>query len=260
MRIRHLLAAGALMAAAAPPPAAAQSGTTPEAAAATWSYAGPTAPRFWSEIPPENECDGPRQSPVPLPQITTTTPLRVRVDYPAGNFAHLYNAGHTVDLYLTNPATLTVVDTPFVYREIHFHVPAEHTVRGVRHAAELHAVHVFGNEAAVLTTFVTTGAHNPLWEGVLAQMPGNKGDRNAVGPVNLIAMLGLQYFSQERLYSYAGSLTTPLCTPRVRFLIRQQVIALSPAQIDALAAAFPRNARPLEEVTAPITQHSVATP
>jgi carbonic anhydrase len=258
MRITHVFAVAALLAAAAPHPAAAQTDSIDVAAAGGWSYTGPTGPAFWATRLGYQECVGPRQSPVPLPRITTTTPLRVRLDYPDENPGELYNTGHTVDLYLSNPATLTVADTPFVYREVHVHVPAEHTVQGVRHAAELHAVHLSGNAAAVLTTFVTQQREpNPDWNTLIAQLPGNKDDENPIGATDLIELLGLEDFSRERLYSYAGSLTTPRCTPSVRFLIRQRTIALSREQIDALAAAFARNVRPLQTVTTPITQHSV---
>jgi carbonic anhydrase len=153
------------------------------------------------------------------------------------------------------PATLTVADSTFTFREIHFHVPAEHTVQGRRYAAEIHTVHILGNEGAVLTTFITEGAHNSAWDAVIAGMPGNKGDENSIGPTNLMTLLALQNLRQESLYSYAGSLTTPACSPGIHFLVRTRPLTLSPDQIEALASAFARNVRPLNPATTPITLH-----
>jgi carbonic anhydrase len=257
MRIPHLLAAAALLAVATPHAAGAQADSIDVAAAGAWSYAGPTGPAFWATRFGYAECaaGAPRQSPVDLPARTPTNPLPITLSYPARNPGRLVNTGHTVDLYLLNPATLRVADTTFTFREVHFHVPAEHLVQGVRHAAEIHAVHVRGNAAAVLTTFVTEGERNPAWNVLIDSLPGNRGDTLHIGPTDLMTMLALRDLARETIYSYAGSLTTPLCTPTVRFLIRQEPLVLSREQIEALAAAFARNVRPVQPVTTPITLH-----
>lgn len=257
MRIPHLLAAAATLAAAVPHAAGAQPDPIDEAAAGAWSYTGPTGPAFWATRFGYADCaaGAPRQSPVNLPARTAVNPLPITLSYPAANPGRLVHTGHSVDLFLENTATLRVADTTFTYREIHFHVPAEHLVQGVRHAAEIHAVHVHGNAAAVLTTFVTEGPRNSAWNVLIDSLPGNKGDELPIGPTDLMAMLALQNLSREAIYSYAGSLTTPLCAPTVRFLIRQRPIALSRGQIEAFAAAFARNVRPVHPVSTPITLH-----
>lgn len=256
MRIPHLLAAAALLTVACTPPAAAQqidAGGT--AVSKDWSYTGPTGPDFWASPLGYDSCAGSRQSPVDLPARTAHPPLPITLSYPAANPGRLVNTGHTVDFYLLNQATLRVGDTTFVYREIHFHVPAEHLVQGVRHAAEIHAVHTAGADAAVLTTFVEAGPHNGAWDALIAGMPGNKGDTIPIGPTDVRAMLALDGLDREWIYSYAGSLTTPDCSPSVGFLIRLRPIVLSQEQIDALAAAFGRNVRPVRQTASPITLH-----
>lgn len=258
MRTTYAVAATALLAAACSLPAAAPETTVEPAAAGAWSYAGPTGPAFWRSRLGYTECVGPRQSPVDLPALPFAAPLGVSVTYPATYPGHLANDGHTVRLLLVNTtAALHVADSTFTFKEMHIHVPAEHTVQGRRHAAEIHTVHEErGGDAAALTTFVTAGGHNREWEALIANLPGNRDDHNPMGPVNLTALLALQHLPGEAVYSYAGSLTTPGCTPRVHFIIRQEPIVLSTAQIEALASAFPRNLRPVQTgTTSPIVLH-----
>ncbi|HEU4884992.1 MAG TPA: carbonic anhydrase family protein [Longimicrobium sp.] len=263
MRTPPLLAAAALFAAAAPHAAAAQPDSIDVAAVGSWSYTGPTGPAFWASRLGYAECAGPRQSPVNLPADPTSDPLPVTLNYPATSPAVLVNTGHTVDLILEKPptpATLTVADTTFTLREVHFHVPSEHTVQGQRFAGEIHAVHLYGGAGAVLTTFIVVGGRNRAWDDVIAAMPGNRLDKNEVGAIDLTAFMALQNLRQEELYSYAGSLTTPACTPNIRFLIRARPIALSVEQIEALASAFARNVRPRSTQPTPITLHRGARP
>jgi carbonic anhydrase len=261
MRTSHFLVAAALFAAAAPHAAAAQPETVDVAAVGAWSYTGPTGPAFWG-LPrfPYPECRsgvGSRQSPVNLVATTHAPPLPVILNYSTGNPARLENTGHSVYLYLTNPASLRVADTTFNFRDIHFHVPAEHLVQGTRYAAEIHSVHQQGTNGnrAVLTTFVTVGLPNAAWNALIAALPGNKGDTISIGPTNMTTLLSLGGLAREPMYSYAGSLTTPGCTRNVRFLVRQQPITLSLQQIEALAAAFARNVRLLSPATEPIVLH-----
>lgn len=256
MRFSYLFAAAALLTAAAPCAAGAQVESIDQAAAGKWSYAGPTGPAFWATTLRHRECAGPRQSPVDLPNVPLSAPLNIRVAYPRANDARLVNTGHTVNLYLREAATLEVADTIFDYKESHFHVPAEHLVHGRRHAAEIHSVHQQGDGSrAVLTTFIAEGEHNDHWHSLVNGLPGNRDDQNPIGVIDLVAMLAVDGLAGERIYSYAGSLTTPECTPNVRFLIRERTITLSRQQIDALASAFARNVRPVFSVSTPVTLH-----
>lgn len=260
MRTPHFCVAAALFAVAAPHAAAAQPESIDVAAVGAWSYTGPTGPAFWASRFPYPQCVGgvgSRQSPVDLVATTNAPPLPVTLNYPAGNPAKLVNTGHSVYLYLTNQASLRVADTTFGFSDIHFHVPAEHLVQGTRYAAEIHSVHQHGSNGnrAVLTTFIAEGPHNSAWNLLIAALPGNKGDTISIAPPNLTTLLSLGGLASEPMYSYAGSLTTPECTRNVRFLVRQRPITLSRPQIEALAAAFARNVRPLFPAPSPVVLH-----
>lgn len=258
MRTPRFFAAAALLTAAVPRAAAAQVDSLAVPAEGAWSYTGPTGPAFWASRLHYTECAGTRQSPVNLPADPTSDPLPVTLSYSSASPARLVNTGHTVELILDKPptpATLTVADTTFTLREVHFHVPSEHTVQGRRYAAEIHAVHLSGQAGAVLTTFIAEGGRNRAWDAVIEAMPGNRGDENRIASIDLTALLELEEFTREDRYSYAGSLTTPACTPNIRFLIRAEPIALSVEQIEAFASAFARNARPRSSQPTPITLH-----
>jgi carbonic anhydrase len=45
---------------------------------------------------------------------------------------------------------------------------------------------------------------------------------------------------------YIGSLTTPPCSEGVRWIVMNESIEMSPAQIEAFKAVFPHNARPVQ--------------
>jgi carbonic anhydrase len=246
MRIPRLLAATALLAVATALPVSAQSDSTQSADTRTWSYVGPNGPVFWRGLPGYGVCGtGTRQSPVNL--VGEPTIPGVTMTFPPDNLGRLLSKGYTVDLYLSRRGTLTTADSTFDFQEVHFHVPAEHTVWGHRYAAEVHAVYQRGTgNRAVLTTFVERGDDNGNWTTLIRNLPGNAGRGFSIGPVDLRALLSLQLVSSERMYVYAGSLTTPACEENVRFLIRERTIFLSQEQIDALASAMTRNVRPVQ--------------
>ena len=256
MRTPHLLMAAALLAAVCTRPAAAQPEFAVESAApGNWSYAGPTGPAFWSNIAPGYPDCGSnyRQSPVNLPGLPPLVNFEVSYPVRAGT---LSNSGHGVDLLipaLVDSGSLTVGGETFQFREVHFHIPAEHTINGFRYEAEIHTVHQQGTgNRAVLTTFVTEGmpgTPNPAWSTLVDSLPGNKGDRRGMGDVSLNTLLSLPSRGTERMYAYNGSLTTPPCTPNVRFFLRQAPIRLSRDQLNALASAMVRNIRPLQDHT-----------
>jgi carbonic anhydrase len=249
MRITPIVAAA--MACAAGLPAAAQVTAAFEDESNAWSYAGPTGPAFWAQMPQYPACGGPRQSPVNLPRGSLQAPVNVAVTYPAWSNGSIYNNGHTVVVTPTvTTGMLRLDNVPFALTELHVHVPAEHTVQGHRYEAEIHVVnHLRPNNqlAVALTTFIAAGEHNPGWDALIAALPGHEEQRNPIsGAVNLVSLLSLGNLPAEWLYRYEGSLTTPPCSPAVTFLIRQAPIVLSREQIDALSSAMVRNARPLQ--------------
>lgn len=145
-----------------------------------------------------------------------------------------------------------MVDSGVVYNLIgvHWHMPSEHTVSGRRFPAEVHAVHQ--NPATgmlmVLGTLVDEGAHAPVWEPIIRALPGLDDQRAPLpGAVALNALLGIALqVRADWVYAYTGSLTTPPCTPGVKWVVRRMPIHLSREQLDALARATPHNARPIQ--------------
>ena len=94
----------------------------------------------------------------------------------------------------------------------------------------------------------------PVLDAVWQQLAGGAGDemppQAALDPRQLLPQ-------DRRYYSYLGSLTTPPCTEGVRWLVLQQPLTVSAAQIDAFAQRYPSNARPLQPVGGRVIRQSM---
>lgn len=219
---------------------------------AEWSYSGLTGPEHWARLDTAyRACGaGQGQSPVDLSPTIPNGTYSLRSTYSPWNSTGLRNTHLSVHIEGRLPGAM--VDSGFVYDLIgvHWHVPSEHTVSGRRFPAEVHAVHRRQVDGAlmVLGTLVDEGAHAPAWDPIIRVLPGND-DQTAPlpGSVDLNALLGIALqVRADWVYAYTGSLTTPPCSPGVKWVVRRMPIYLSREQLDALARATPRNARPIQ--------------
>ena len=228
--------------------AQAGAGTTTAAVPAAgeqFGYTGATGPGAWAQLDPEwSACGtGEHQSPIDLGGATPAAQSELGVSYVPGT-AELVNTGATVRADEAPGSTLTVDGVGYELTQFHLHEPAEHTVDGVRADAELHLVHTAADGSlAVLGVLLTEGAEDVALQPYLDALPGTPGETSAPASVDPAALLPADHAT----YRYTGSLTTPPCSEDVEWLVLQQPVSASAAQLAGFRAVIGENARPVQE-------------
>jgi carbonic anhydrase len=220
-------------------------GAAAAVAAPHWTYGGEEGPEHWGSLSGEfaNCAVGKQQSPIDLAGAAMKDLPNPQIAYQP-TAAHLTNNGHTVQVDVDRGSTLTLDGAPFALEQFHFHSPSEHTVNGSSFPAELHFVHRAENGAlAVVGVLIQVGAENASLGTLETSMPSKAGkDARVAGPLDLTTLLP----SDRRAFRYSGSLTTPPCTEGVSWVVMQQPITASVAQIAMLARVLQGNSRPVQ--------------
>ena len=208
-----------------------------------WSYEGDTEPHLWGGLDSSfAACDsGVQQSPIDL---TDAIPaggggLEIQWQPTAGE---VVDNGHTIQVNIDAGSSITLEGRQFSLLQFHFHLPSEHTVEGARYPMEVHFVHqAEEGDLAVIGVFMDGGGHSAV-QSIWDAIPGVDQEPTPLASLDPNAFLpgGRSYFR------YAGSLTTPPCSEVVSWVVLAEAIAVSQAQVDAFAALYPMNARPLQ--------------
>jgi carbonic anhydrase len=218
-------------------------------AASKFAYTGDEGPAFWAESANSPACAASptgRQSPI---DISRTVPDRrlapLDLDLVKTSFV-LKNPGYNVRGEPAIPQELTLNDDPYKMLEIHFHTLSEHTVDGKQGVMELHAV--FQDEdskqLAVIGVIYQIGRPNQFLQKLLAKgLP----QKSTSPPITVGSIdLSKAFTNTSRYYTYAGSLTTPPCSPTVQFFILQDWAEMSPQQFQTFHEVVGNNFRPLQ--------------
>lgn len=216
---------------------------------AAWSYEGETGPAFWASLSDEYAAcgAGTQQSPI---DIDTATVLDAQIDpvVPAWNPSEydVVNNGHTIQVDVEGENSVVVNGAVYNLAQFHFHHPSEHTIDAAAAPMEAHFVHMAsdGQSAAVIGVMIEEGEENPVLAQIWGQIPAAVGEVDGAGTVDPNGLLpaSLDY------YNYAGSLTTPPCSEIIDWVVLQEPITASKEQIDAFAALYPMNARPVQDL------------
>ncbi len=209
-----------------------------------WSYAGETGPERWSEIDHAYAAcrAGRAQSPIDLegPAAPAHAPEfhwnHVALERERDN-------GHTVQVTTEHAGWIDLDGARYDLAQFHFHHPSEHAIEGERHPLEVHFVHVSATgRLAVIGVMLDEGPENaalaPLWRAFTAAH-----DHDVAGVVTLDALLP----EDHSAWRYDGSLTTPPCSEGVSWVVMRTPLQASAEQIEAFAALYRDNARPLQE-------------
>lgn len=221
-------------------PTTAQKKKTPK-----WSYKGKTGPQKWATLSSDYAaCKGNRQSPINLKmkEAKRLKKSSLKIQYESSK-AQVMNRKRSTQVNATG-GLLTIGSTSYTLQQFHVHVPAEHTVKGKRHAAEIHLVHQTPkNRRAVIALFIREGnkrnpALKPLVEGV------EKGQKRTLKSYNARSLFPSDWRSSY--YRYRGSLTAPPCTENVHWVVLSNPIQASKEQLKALRARHKGNNRPVQ--------------
>lgn len=208
-----------------------------------WSYSGETSPEHWVEIERNSACGGERQSPINIIE-TTTIPVdeadKLQIFYyPKTLLSHVVNNGHSIQFDFETGDSIRYQQEIYYLRQIHFHVPAEHVINGIKYPIEVHMVHMSKNNAVtVLGILGMEGNESQLFEFFESFLPIANGETKEINREVDLAILGLEIADY---FSYSGSLTTPPCTEDVNWIIFKEPIVLSLAEVLTLKKNMPVN-------------------
>lgn len=199
------------------------------------------------------DCGNNVQSPVDIVPANVIKATLPNVGHNFTPFAmKIVDVGHTVQVINTGTNTVTVYGKTYTVAQFHFHHRSEHTVNGRSYPLEMHVVcadpNPTTNTNVVLAIFFEESTtNNAFLAKVFNQIPPQP-----QLPVQTQDLLSLDNVlpADPHYYTYVGSLTTPPCTAGVDWVIFQQPMTVSTAQLAQFTRRYPDNARPTQPLKA----------
>lgn len=240
-----------------------------------WGYLGRKGPEFWSTLNPAFvTCSlGQFQSPIdinkaPLEAEGSLTfsyeyaPFVIEKDgeteLTLGNSELLINTGHGVQLNFDEASNQSILYQGKRYKlvQLNFHSPSEMQMDGSDFPLEIQLLHQGSQGSAVIVVvFVKGGDSNPTLQKIVAHVPKVRGKEveikgQKINPMDLLP-------PDKSFYAFNGSLTTPPCTEGVQWVVIEDPITASPAQIMAIRqAAGGANARGVQPLNDRVITYS----
>lgn len=200
-----------------------------------WGYEDP---EHWADLSPcYAECrTGGEQSPIDLVLADARREPLPEVDFSSyGTVPGLSaeNNGHNIriDIPKTTPerlASLRLGGVTYRVDQFHFHTRSEHTKSGVHERMEMHLVNISpGGRVIAVGIFVKVGTSNPELAKIWRDLPTESDPVRRVGDINLAGLLPRGRAS----YRYSGSLTNPVCNQGFQWIVYEDPIELSEADL-----------------------------
>jgi carbonic anhydrase len=226
-----------------------------ETHAVHWSYEGEGAPENWDELGYEL-CTGTTQSPIDLGNAAMSDLENIQFEY-GETAVKLLNNGHTIQVDQITGSQIIIGGETYLLKQFHFHAPSEHTLNGESFPIEMHLVHKTADDsqAAVVGVFIAEGAENPAFASFWADLPAeespyelnDKGEKEyTLQETGATIYLSELLPTEQIIYRYDGSLTTPPCTPGILWSVMQTPIEMSAAQIAEFTDIMSGNHRPVQ--------------
>jgi carbonic anhydrase len=220
-----------------------------------WSYAGEAGPAAWGALKPEFSlcARGSRQSPIDIRDGIAVELEAPNFDYRPSGFSVVDN-GHTVQVNVAPGNTIEVTGRRYELVQFHFHRPSEERINGRQFELSVHLVHRDPEgRLAVVAVVLERGAAQPVVQQVWNNLPLEKHETvPAATAIDVAALLP----QDRRYYTYMGSLTTPPCNEGVLWMVMQQPVPVSPAQIGIFSRLYPMNARPVQQAAGRLIKQS----
>jgi len=213
-----------------------------------WDYEGHGGAAHWAELDPAfKTCSlGKHQSPIDIDsrkvaKVPSAPPLAIH--YTSGP-GMVVNNGHTIQVNLASPGTITLGGTEYKLLQFHFHTPSEEKIDGRDYPLVAHLVHKSAQgQLAVIAVLFELGKENAALKPVFDLLPPNEGAsvqlEAGINPANLLP-------ADRGHYSFAGSLTTPPCSEEVRWQVLKTPVEFSAAQFASFKKLYAMNARPVQ--------------
>jgi len=152
-------------------------------------------------------------------------------------------------------SSLTVDGATYQLEQFHFHINCEHLLKGEVFPMEAHFVHQSASGVyTVFGRFIEVGAENMLLKPIFDNLPQVANGSFDIASFDLSALVP----TDLRSFRYLGSLTTPGFTEGVNWVVSNERLILSQAQIDAFGALFPDgNFREVQDLNGRIVQTDV---
>ncbi len=214
-------------------------------AAPHWSYGGKDGPSHWGDLSADfSACKkGKKQSPINITKAQSAALGAIAFNYKTSKL-DIVNNGHTIQANYDSGSSISMDGKSYNLLQFHFHGPSEHTVDGGHSRMEMHLVHKSKDGAlAVVGVMINQGRHNANFDNAWNNLPTHAGDHKDVG----VVMKAVELLPKQKKYTtYSGSLTTPPCSEGVTWLVLNDPIEMSKAQIDAFGAIIEANNRPVQ--------------
>eukprot|EP00929_Paragymnodinium_shiwhaense_P003993 TRINITY_DN1046_c0_g1_i1.p1 TRINITY_DN1046_c0_g1~~TRINITY_DN1046_c0_g1_i1.p1 ORF type:complete len:1449 (-),score=365.07 TRINITY_DN1046_c0_g1_i1:146-4492(-) len=220
----------------------------------TWNYALPVC---WQYLEDNQACSGSNQSPINIKSKEAEAGRGA-----PGLLAKMTKVKNAKGAKVKNTGKGLQIDVPtdggswetfggvqygsdkYRWLQCHIHFPAEHSVDGILHDAELHCVHQKVDSAGVddllvVGFFFKIGDESPFLKkwGLPDKAPKEKGDSiKFPGAFNWGKELGAAL--KKDFFRYEGSLTTPPCAETVKWFVATHIYQVSRAQVAAFAGLF----------------------
>ncbi|WP_397432119.1 carbonic anhydrase [Pseudomonas chlororaphis] len=221
------------------------------ATAADWTYHGDHGPAHWGEFGSELCAQGAQQSPIDV-EIKKVRPVKgsasdLNIGYGVSSLK-IVNNGHTIQANVIDGESVTFKGREYRLVQFHFHTPSEHRIDHRAYPMEMHLVNQDPDgHLLVIGLMVKQGHNNQALAGLWKQLPDREGKEATLSAKDAPDLGSLLPANSHHVF-YTGSLTTPPCTEGVQWVLFEQPIELSRAQIEKIHQLFPDNHRPAQPV------------